>query len=157
MTRLMDLLNYNRLIYHDHFFTQVIIAELLLTIDQKHSELSSSNENVTKILNVIDSNYRDTLTLNDIAKKVNINVSYMQKIFKAAMGNTVYDYLNQYRINQAISLMKSTTLPLLDIAIEVGFSNRQTFYNVFKTYMGYPPKTFRKFLTSYSQINHPFK
>ena len=157
MTRLIDLLNYNRLIYHDHFFTQVLIAELILNVQQKHSELTSSNDNVAKILKVIDANYRDTLTLSEIAKQVNLNVSYMQKIFKESMGNTVYDYLNQYRINQAISMMKSTTLPLLDIAIEVGFSNRQTFYNVFKSYMGYSPKVFRKFLTSYSQTNHPFK
>lgn len=147
LSRLLDLLNSNRLKYHDHFFTEIILHEILLDLEEKYRELIGGNEYISKILSFIDANYKEPLKLSDIASGVNLNVSYMQKVFKDKMGNTVYDYLNQYRVNQAISLMKSTTLPLVDIAYEVGFSNRQTFYNVFKTYMGYTPKTFRKFLS----------
>ncbi|MEG1805641.1 MAG: AraC family transcriptional regulator [Clostridia bacterium] len=147
LNRLVDLLNSNRIKFHDHFFTEVLINEILLNTEEKYRELIGGNQHVSKILSFIDANYKEPLSLLDIANGVNLNISYMQKIFKDKMGNTVYDYLAQYRLNLAISLMKSTTLPLVDIAIESGFSNRQTFYNVFKSYMGYSPKTFRKFLS----------
>ncbi len=152
LTRLIDLLNSNRLKFHSNYFTEIIIAELLFTLEEKFKDLLFGNDNITKIISYIDRHYTEELSLKSIADNINMNVSYMQKLFKDKMGNTVYDYLNQYRINQAVSLMKSTTLPLIDIAIEVGFSNRQTFYNVFKSFMGYTPKTFRKFLSSGDSI-----
>ena len=79
---------------------------------------------------------------------VNLNSSYMQKLFAKHMGNTVYDYLTQFRINQAIALMKNTNMAFEDIAAEIGFNNRQSFYNAFKAFTNYTPKLFKKYLAS---------
>lgn len=130
------------------FFTQVLITELILELDRASKTLEGGNERVGRIKAYIEQNYtRGDLSLDDIAVGADINASYMQKLFKSKTGNTVYDYLSQCRINFAVNLMKHTRLAFIDIAVEAGFQNRQTFYNVFKKMTGYSPKTFKKFLS----------
>jgi len=146
--RVVSLLNTNRLEYTDHFFTQVLIAELLLNIDESYAKAYLGNPYIDIIIEFIARSYQENISVKSIADAVNLNPSYMQKLFARHMGNTVYDYLTQFRVDQAIALMKSTNMAFEDIAAEVGFNNRQTFYNAFKAYTNYTPKVFKKYLAS---------
>lgn len=146
--KILSLINRDRTLFHDDYYTQILLFELLLDLNQKYNDISNGNEYINQIRHYIDIHYREKINLKVIANGVGLNSSYMQKIFKNEMGNTVYDYLISYRLNRAIVLMKNTDLPLIDIAIEVGFSNRQSFFNAFKEHMGYTPSQFRKFLSN---------
>ncbi len=146
--RLVDHLNLNRLSNFDSLYSQLMIMTILEDIKEKLSHLDEGNNYINEIVKFIDLNHRENISLDDIAKGVGLNKSYMQKIFSKKMGNTLHDYLMQYRVNKAIEIMRSTNLPLIDIGIEVGFQNRQTFTSTFTKFTGYSPSVFRKFLTT---------
>ena len=145
--RLQALLNSGRLMYLDHYFTQIIISELLLSINECYRKTYLENPYINRIIEYIVREYQNDLSAARIAKAVNLNDTYLQKLFKKEMGVTLLEYITRYRIGQAISLMRSTNMKFLDIAMEVGFNNRQTFYNALKEYTGYSPKVFRKYLS----------
>ena len=146
--RLQDLLNSDRLRYFNHYFTQIIISELLLSINECYRKTYLENPYINRIIEYIIREYQNELTAARIARAMNLNETYLQKLFKKEMGITLLEYITQYRIGQAISLMRSTNMKFLDIAMEVGFNNRQTFYNALKGFTGYSPKVFRKYLSS---------
>ncbi len=146
--RLVDHLNLNRLSNFDSLYSQLMIMTILEDIKDKLSHLDEGNNYINEIVKYIDLNHAEDISLDDIAKDVGLNKSYMQKIFSAKMGNTIHDHLMQYRVNKAIEIMRSTNLPLVDIGIEVGFQNRQTFTSTFKKFTGYTPSIFRKFMTT---------
>ena len=125
--RLHALLSSNALEYVDHYFTQIIVSEILLSVNECYQKTYLTNPYNNLILEYIHRSYQENLSIESIAKAVNLNTSYLQKIFKKEMGNTVFDYITQFRINQSIALMRSTNLTLQDIAAEVGYNNRQSF------------------------------
>ncbi|MDR1093633.1 MAG: AraC family transcriptional regulator [Clostridiales bacterium] len=145
--KLQALVNSDRLRYIDHYFTQILIAELFLSIDECYKKTLLENPYVHRITDYITRSYQEELTIRRIAKAVSLNETYLQKIFRKETGFTVFEYVTQYRINQSIALMRNTGLKFADIAAEVGFANRQSFYNAFMEFTGYTPKLFRKFLT----------
>ena len=136
IVRLQDLLNSDRLRYLNHYFTQIIISELLLSINECYRKTYLENPYINRIIEYIVREYQGDLSAARIAGAVNLNETYLQKLFKKEMGLTLLEYITKYRIGQAISLMRSTNMKFLDIAMEVGFNNRQTFYNALKEYTG---------------------
>ncbi|MCL2008622.1 MAG: AraC family transcriptional regulator [Treponema sp.] len=145
--RLQSLLNSDKLEYADHYFTQVIIAELLLNINECYRKTYLTNPYISRIIEFIIREYQENITASTIAKAVNMNETYMQKLFKKEMGETLLEYITKYRISQSIALMRNTNMKFVDIAAQVGFNNRQTFYNAFKEFTGYNPLRYKKFLS----------
>ncbi|GHU98477.1 AraC family transcriptional regulator [Clostridia bacterium] len=145
--RMLALVNSDRLKYIDHYFTQILISELFLSVDECYKKTLLDNPCVRSVTDYIARNYQEELSITKIARAVNLNETYMQKIFRKSTGRTVFEYITQYRVNQSIALMRNTGLKFIDIAAEVGFNNRQSFYNAFREFTGYTPKIFRKFLT----------
>lgn len=145
--RITSLLNSDRK-YVDHPYTQTLINELLFNIDRCYSHIYLDNHYIRKTIDFIMANYTEDLSVELIAQGVRLNPSYLQKIFKTTTGMTVWEYLKRHRIERAISLIKNTRMSFTDISFEVGFSNRQTFFNVFKDIMGVTPSQYKKYLAS---------
>ncbi|WP_197027681.1 helix-turn-helix domain-containing protein [Prevotella sp. 10(H)] len=91
--------------------------------------------------------YKDLdLTLEVLSKQMNVNRNYMSKAINKTTGKNFNTFINEYRIKEAIKIMsdeKSDLISLDAIALEVGFSNRTTFYQSFKKVTGLTPSDFR--------------
>ena len=148
LRRIHSLMNRNRRLYVDHPFTQALLGELLFNIDECYSDYYLNNPYIQKITEYIMLNYREHLSLQKIADSVRLNVSYMQKLFSDATGATLWNFIKKHRVEKAISLIRNTSLTFSDIAYEVGFSNRQTFFNVFRDIMGVTPGQYKKYLST---------
>ncbi|MBK5722331.1 helix-turn-helix domain-containing protein [Dysgonomonas sp. Marseille-P4677] len=86
------------------------------------------------------------LTLDSLSKQMNINRNYLSKAINKTTGKNFNSYINEYRIKEAIKIMsdeKSDLISLDAIALEVGFSNRTSFYQSFKKVTGLTPSDFR--------------
>ena len=145
--RLQSLLNSDKLEYADHYFTQIIIAELFLNINECYRKTYLTNPYIGRIIEFIIREYQEDISAPVIARAVSMNETYMQKLFKKEMGETLLEYITKYRISQSIALMRNTNMKFVDIAAQVGFNNRQTFYNAFREFTGYNPLRFKKFLS----------
>ena len=57
---------------------------------------------------------------------------------------TTWDYINIKRIEDSLTLLKSTNLTVLDIATKCGFNSTASFNKIFKKTTGITPKEYRK-------------
>lgn len=64
-------------------------------------------------------------------------------VFKRQMRTSFSEYLTERRIRQAKVLLKNSNMPLLEVAIAVGFENQSYFSRVFKSHVGSSPRQFR--------------
>ena len=67
---------------------------------------------------------------------------YLNSKFKSFTGYTFNDYLNRYRMQKAVDLLKENKYKVYEIADLVGFSDYKYFIKVFKKYVGCSPAKF---------------
>lgn len=100
-------------------------------------------ELVKKILEYVESNYKQEITLNDLAKIVGMNPRYLCRIFKRITAVSPIDYVVNYRIEQACKFLLSTSMPITNIGFECGFKDTSYFSRIFKLKKGMTPRQYR--------------
>ena len=98
----------------------------------KNHSLRRYSKPIQNVLNYIDFNYVEALSLQTLAALSSINPSYLSAQFKKEVGTTVVDYINQCRIGHAQKLLVTTSLPINKIAEMVGYMDENYFARVFK-------------------------
>lgn len=93
----------------------------------------------------IQRNYQKPIGLRHIAEAVGVNCSYISRKFKQECGQGVVEYLNTFRIKKAKILIENGGRIIKEVAEEVGFSNYNYFFKVFKDYLGMTPLTYEKY------------
>lgn len=93
-------------------------------------------------VNFINENY-PTAKIGDVARYIGIHRSYLTNIFKAKMGVSPQEYLMQCKLQHACKLLIETSLPIQEIARQVGYDNPLTFSKTFKTFYGLSPRNYR--------------
>lgn len=99
---------------------------------------------VNKILDFIKNNYQHDLSLEDISEKVFLSPSYINGIFKAETGMTIFDYLTKRRMEVARNLLLKQNMKIQDIAVNIGYNNIQSFLRTFKRYFQLTPIEYRR-------------
>ena len=128
---------------------QLLLFELFISIAEcalcDRNKRNYGAIHVNKAIRYINSHFKDSnLSITEVAQALCLNKTYLQKMFKRVMDVTIYTYINQLRINEARQILEQTDTSLIDIAVAIGFNNRQNFYSVFKKYTGLSPDQFRK-------------
>lgn len=86
----------------------------------------------------------ESLSLSKLAQNLNINNSYLSKLFKAEVNMTVTEYISQIRIERAMEHLKTGNMKIQDIAFAVGYTDIAYFTKCFKKRTGLPPSEFKK-------------
>lgn len=102
------------------------------------------NEPISKIHNYINSNFRKDITLNEIAGYVQMNPTSICRYFKNKTNKTMFEYLNEIRIEHACKLLAHSNLTISQIAYDVGFNNISHFNKQFKTVTKQTPTMYRE-------------
>jgi AraC-type DNA-binding domain-containing proteins len=136
----LDQSEYN--IESDLLLSQLFI-EMSRQINRKQISFRGSIY-VKRALQYIDKNYERDLTVEEISDYSGISLSYMQKLFKEQTGISLIDKINAFRIEKAKLLLETSSLPVIDIAVTVGFHNRQHFTYIFTKITGCSPSLYRK-------------
>ena len=98
---------------------------------------------IEKSIAYIENNYNEYITLNDVASHVFLNKNYFSTLFKNHIGMTYTEYLRNYRIEKAISLIKETDMKLYEIANAVGYNDAAHFSRTLKEVTGHNPSHYR--------------
>lgn len=99
-----------------------------------------TNEAVT----FIAQNYSRAITVEDMARRCNLDRSYFGKVFRDVLGQSPQEFLIQYRMEKAAELLKITDLPVGEISRQVGYPNQLHFSRAFKNFYGISPRTYRQ-------------
>ncbi|MBA4501408.1 helix-turn-helix transcriptional regulator [Marinobacterium marinum] len=79
-----------------------------------------------------------------LAQLCNLRPLQFSRQFKKAFGVGFQELLQQLRIQEATRLLENPDLPILDVALAVGYRDHSYFCRVFKKYLGVTPKTFQE-------------
>ncbi|WP_166238691.1 response regulator transcription factor [Paenibacillus turpanensis] len=84
------------------------------------------------------------ITLQDAAKHVHLNPSYLSQLFKQQTGQNFVDYVTGLRMKEAQKWLRHTSLRIAEIAERLGYSDQSYFSNQFRKWTGYTPSEYRK-------------
>lgn len=150
--------HYSTLADSEEIILQSLLLELIYTIN-KDSTLKNKNGNLTKnhstvetSLNYIKEHLTEDLSLESVAKLMLSSPIHFHNTFKAAVGKTLRDYVEEQRIKKAVNLMLTTNYSLTQIAYECGFSSQSYFSYVFKRRMKRTPREYAKEIHSRYEI-----
>ena len=99
---------------------------------------------VYEIVNYIQNNYTQEITINDVTNKFNITDTKLNKILMSYSGKRFIDFLNFLRINKACELLVTTDKSIIDISFELGYNTVKTFNNNFFKLKNITPTDLRK-------------
>ncbi len=105
-------------------------------------ERATLPEPVGRAMAAVAARYADELSLADLAEHACVSPSYLGRLFREAVGKTVVEYVNDYRLEQAMKLMKETTLNVSEIHHRVGIHHSSYFARVFKEKTGRTPSEY---------------
>jgi two-component system response regulator YesN len=88
--------------------------------------------------------YKEDLSLQDVAKAVQISPAYLSRLLKQETGISFIDYLTGVGVQKAIQLMNDPAVKLYEVAELVGYSNQHYFSTAFKKVLGVSPAEYRK-------------
>jgi len=104
----------------------------------------STGRKVQNVRRIINLNLEREISIEELANKVNLNRTTLQKVFKEIYGLTVNEYRTKARLQLAKNLLASTELSITEIAGRCGYTNASKFSDVFKKNEGVLPKDWRK-------------
>ena len=109
---------------------------------ENHKNVTS--ERMKKFLECIEKNYAENITLEQLAKCANVSKSECLRCFRKSLGCTPYNYLLEYRLSRAATLLKNTNDSIAEISSKVGFNQTSHFGKCFREKTGLSPLKFRK-------------
>lgn len=99
---------------------------------------------IQSVLNYIEKNYQDGVTLEEAAEHVHISPFYLSKLFKKELKINFISYVMERKIEKAKDLLENTDMPVLNIAMELNYKEANYFSKVFKKVTGMTPSAYRK-------------
>lgn len=112
---------------------------------EKESLLAQNNSlRLTRITDYISSNYRENITLQDMADKEGITVYHLSHFIKKMLGISFQEYLNNVRFEHALQLVRHSDFNILDICLETGFSSSRYLNRMFEKRLGCTVREYRK-------------
>jgi two-component system response regulator YesN len=102
-------------------------------------------ELLTQAIEFIDGHYSDEMvSLDTVAREVNISPNYFSAMFSQEVGQTFVEYLTGKRIGEAKRMLRKTEKRSSEIAFAVGYKDPHYFSFVFKKVLGCTPSEYRK-------------
>lgn len=118
------------------------------TLDPACLQNEAMSEPLLKVIHYIDTNYRRTITISELAEQVHLHPNYLIRIFKRHLGTSPIQYINRKKIEEVKWLLVSTNLQISEIGNMVGISEISYLYKLFKAYTGFSPSAYRKINSS---------
>jgi len=137
---LNDYSNYNSIILNASKMTdaarmiKVFMTEVVNSV--KQNLVDNSKNIIIKIINFIEKNYCEKISLESLAAHVNLSKQYLCYLFKRETGQNISVYINNVRIDRAKELIRRHDYKVKEIYDMVGFSDQQYFCKIFKKVSG---------------------
>jgi transcriptional regulator GlxA family with amidase domain len=99
---------------------------------------------VRKCEDYLQKNFRELDAIARVTVKAGIAERTLKRRFKAATGNSLIEYVQNLRVEEAKTLLESSDLPVDEISFKAGYSDSSFFRRLFKRLTGLSPSQYRK-------------
>lgn len=125
-----------------NLWVQQILCEIFAILHEKAHPIETLR--IHKVLDYIHEDPCRPLTLEDLLKQVNIQKSLFLKSFRNVTGTTPTQYIIGQRLEYARDLLLETSLPVMQISENCGFSDALYFSRCFRKHFGMSPRQYRE-------------
>lgn len=119
-----------------------LVEKTCVAINQKKA-LRVSNV-IDSAVSYIKQNCQKDLSLSEVAEHVNLNPSYLSRLFKEETGIPFIEYVRNTKIDLARELLRHSNKKIYEICEDLGYQNVQYFSTVFKNIVGMTPIEYKK-------------
>lgn len=111
----------------------------------KASEYTEYNQDVIQqLLNYINDNYFHKISLDDLARHIRYNRTYVSTLFKNVLGINFHNYLMKIRLSHAMFELGATEKSISQIALDCGFTDFKSFNRTFREVFHCRPMEYRQ-------------
>ena len=105
---------------------------------------SQQTELIKEIHQLLTEHLDQRFTIEELSKRYLINTSTLKEVFKAVYGLPIATYMKEYRVHQAMKLMRETDATIAEIAAQVGYETQGKFSKAFKDVARILPTEYRR-------------
>ena len=130
-------------------YARIFLVKLILKYGLERDEDLAFNQSFTakhykRILDYVAEHYAGEVSLEQLARQAGLSTSHFSRLFKQTIGQSPYQFVMAYRVEQAKKMLQDPDRPMIDIALSCGFSDQAHFARTFKQSTGETPGQFRK-------------
>ncbi|MBE6637721.1 MAG: helix-turn-helix domain-containing protein [Ruminococcaceae bacterium] len=135
-------------------YLNILFYLIIRNIENNNNEhiMHDIRDIVPGIIDYIERNCNEPITLNDMARRYFYSPSYFSRAFKKNFGTTFSMYLQNVRIQKVIQLMQDPTLSIEEISERIGYHDKRELYRAFKNVTGTTPSNYRKTKMSWTKM-----
>jgi len=127
---------------------RVFLVKLLQRYgEERHEALDFSGgftaRHYRRVLDYVEANFGQPITIEDVAREAGMSPAHFSRLFKEVLGDSPYQFVMDYRIEQAKRMLADRERPLIDVALACGFSDQPHFNRVFKKLTSATPREYR--------------
>ena len=137
-------------IYHQLWTKQTLsdvqdwLIPIYNSVMEYQSNQGSNMRYANQAMEYAKQNFSEGITIDSIAQQLGISYSYLRRVFKAATGQNLVDYLNTLRLDQAKKLLLETDLTIREISAQCGYNHERSFSRAFLQSEKMTPGKFRE-------------
>lgn len=143
---------YINLIEKKNYSSELERLEIDILYDLSQKVKTIKRQGNTKLIrdckDYIMENISIHLKVQDIADYFDVNSKYLARRFKKETNETIKNYINRKKVEEAKRIMQYSDLPLIDISTNLSFNDQSHFTKIFKEFAGITPKQYYKKIKS---------
>ncbi|MDO5479210.1 MAG: AraC family transcriptional regulator [Clostridia bacterium] len=126
------------------FVTSLLYKLYAVLFSEKQSVTSDiKSHHVKTVVRYLDYNFMNDISIDEIAKRHNLNRNYLSQIFKEQVGTTMQEYRLKKRLAEAYDLLSKGT-SVTEAGNMVGYNDISVFSRAFKKFYGKSPGAVKK-------------
>ncbi len=122
------------------------ISEIIIFMIRKSTtnKIYTTPQPIQQAIAYTNEHFLEKITLEELAEHLSFSTNYLGQLFKTQIGCTFHEYLNTLRLKYACSLLRSSHMPVKEIASISGYNSVEYFMYVFRKKIGMTPNAYRK-------------
>jgi len=135
------------LLYAESLWTQIVLKLLwsYSSLPNRHvPEFERlSDARVRRVIEFMQSSLAEDISLSELAEVASLSPNYFLNAFRKATGKTPHRYRTELRIERVKELLRNPRIPIIQIAISLGYSSQSHMTTVFRRVVGVTPAAYR--------------
>lgn len=125
-------------------YIQIIFAHVFSEMDMVDKEVAGSEDLVYKSVEYVAKNFREKISLEQMAYELGVSKYVLSRLFAKTFHCNFPGYVNNIRLNYAVSMLNGTSESISNICYVCGFESQRTFNRVFRERYRITPREYRK-------------
>ena len=111
--------------------------------NRKQSTVADLLPRLLQARQLVEARYLDELTVEQVATSVALSEFHFARLFKAAFGVSLYQFIKQLRLDEARRELLTTDISVTELGLHVGYSSLSSFIHAFKHRFGLSPAQYQ--------------